>query len=294
MKRYDLHTHSNYSDGSLAPAEVVRVAREAGLDGIALTDHDGTGGIEEAQAAGRTLNVEVLLGCEVSAGWNKGPVHVLAYFFDPTYAPLVEELRWIRDDRVVRAEKMVERLQELGVPITFEQVQQIAGEAAVGRPHVAQAMVNAGVVDKTVDAFTPEWIADGGRAYIPKRVMTPHDTVELIRDAGGVSVIAHPVWIERDGRGGADGLIEELAELGLGGIEVNHPDQDDPWRAHWAALADRLDLIETGSSDFHGNEHGPTIGVYTSSEQTVDALRARCGAVAHDAPVRASERGQAG
>lgn len=274
--RYDLHTHSNYSDGALPPAEVVARAKAAGLDGIALTDHDTTRGLAEAAAAGEQHGIEVLVGCEVSAGWRKGPVHMLAYFIDVDYPRWVEELRWITDDRVLRAEKMVEKLQELGCPVTMDRVRAIAGDASVGRPHVAQAMVDVGTVPTTLDAFTEEWIADGGRAYIPKRVMSPQDTVELVIEAGGVAVMAHPVWIERDGRGGSEGLIEECAALGMAGLEIEHPDHDEEERKRLRAIAERLGLIVTASSDFHGNKHGGRMGDDTCGPETVEALRARC------------------
>jgi hypothetical protein len=283
LMRYDLHVHSNMSDGVFPPAEVVRRAREAGLDGIALTDHDSTAGLPEARAAGLTLGVEVLTGCEVSAGWKGAPVHVLGYFVDVEHPRWAEELRWIREDRLVRAEKMVERLRELGVPVTMEQVRAIAKGESVGRPHVAQAMVDAGVVERTPDAFTDEWIGDGGRAYVSKRVMSPQETVRLIADAGGVSVIAHPVWIERD-CGDATELIEECASLGLGGIEVKHPDHDPEWRARWTALANRLSLVPTASSDYHGNDHGGRLGENAAGEDVIAALRARAAMLpGHDA-----------
>jgi 3',5'-nucleoside bisphosphate phosphatase len=272
--RYDLHTHSNVSDGIDDPAEVVRLARAAGLDGIALTDHDSTAGLPEARAAADSLGVEVLTGCEVSAGWKGHPVHVLAYFVDPEHPRWAEELRWIRDDRVVRAEKMVERLRGLGVDVTMEQVRKIAKGESIGRPHVAQALVDLGVVPTTPDAFTDQWIGDGGRAYIPKRSMSPPDAVELIVEAGGAAVLAHPIWIERES-GDVEDLVEQCTQVGLAGLEVNHPDHDLEWRVRFGAIAARFGLIKTSSSDFHGSLHGGRLGENTSSEEVVRALRAR-------------------
>lgn len=274
MRRYDLHTHSTVSDGALAPEEVVRAAREAGLDGIALSDHDSTGGLAAARAEGDRLGVEVLDACEVSAQLDGVSVHVLGYFMDIRHPRFVEEMRWIQDDRVVRAEKMVEKLRQLGVPVTIEDVRRHAGGDSVGRPHVAMAMVEAGVIEHTVDAFTEDWILEGGRAYVAKRVMTPEDTIGLIREAGGVAVVAHPIWIEND-LGGSEERIERWAAAGLAGIEVNHPEHDDTWRARYRALAARLGLLCTGSSDFHGNEHGGRLGENTTDEDAVAALRAR-------------------
>lgn len=274
--RYDIHTHSNHSDGSLPPAEVVRRARDAGLDGIALTDHDAISGVDEARAEGERLGIDVLLGCEVSASWLGDSVHILGYFMDPADERLNQELRWIRDEREVRAEGMVHKLQELGVAITMEQVRAIAKGPSIARPHVAQALVDLGVVPNTTAAFTEEWIGDHGRAYVRKKALSPQDCVAVINAAGGVAVIAHPIWIERDRPGHTEPLIEELASLGLGGLEVNHPDQDAAERARWGSVAGRFDLVQTGASDFHGNEHGDTIGLDTSDEYILAALRARC------------------
>jgi len=271
--RYDLHTHSNVSDGAFDPVEVVRRAGEAELDGFALTDHDSMGGVEAARAEGERIGVEVITGCEVSARWGEVSVHMLAYNVDPAHPRLAEELRWIREDRVVRAERMVELLQGLGVPITFEMVRANAKGESIGRPHVAQALVDLGVVPTTPDAFTEEWIGEGGRANVHKKALTPQDTVRLVADAGGVSGIAHPIWIERDHGASADELIEELVTLGLGSLEVNHPDHDELMRARFGAIADRLGLIKTSSSDYHGNQHGGKLGENAASEEVVQALK---------------------
>ncbi|MGZ4139656.1 MAG: PHP domain-containing protein [Actinomycetota bacterium] len=273
MSRFDLHTHSDVSDGAFDPATVIRLAAEAGLDGIALTDHDSMGGVPVARAEGERIGLEVITGCEISARWGEVSVHMLAYNVDPEHPRLAEELRWIREDRVVRAEKMVQLLQGLGVPITFEQVRAIAKGESMGRPHVAQALVDLGVIATTPDAFTTEWIGEGGRANVHKKALTPQDTVRLAAEAGGVSGIAHPIWIERDHDGDANTLIEELTELGLGVLEVNHPDHDEPTRARFAAIADRLGLVKTSSSDYHGNQHGGRLGENAASEEVVQALR---------------------
>ena len=274
MKRYDLHTHSTISDGIFPPEQVVRLAKEAGLDGIALTDHDSTGGIAAARAEGDALDLEVLTGCEVSAQQDGVSVHVLGYFMDVDHPRFQEEMRWIQDDRVVRAEKMVEKLRALGVDVTMEMVRKHAGGDSVGRPHVAMAMVEAGVVENTVAAFTPEWILEGGRAYVDKRVMTPEDTISLIVEAGGVAAIAHPIWVEND-LGKSEERIEAWAKAGLAALEVDHPEHDDAWRDRYARLADELGLIRTGSSDYHGNQHGGRLGENTTDEDIVAQLRAR-------------------
>lgn len=273
--RYELHCHSNVSDGAFPPAEVARLARAAGLDGIFLSDHDSTAGLAEARAEGARIGLEVFAACEVSTYWHGAPVHVLAYLIDPQHARFAEEMRWIREGRVMRAEKMVEKLRELGVPITIDRVRAIARGESIGRPHVAQALVEAGIVPTTPDAFTKEWIGDGGRAYIRKRVLEPVDTVRLIVEAGGVAVLAHPVWIERETDRKIEELIHPCLQAGLGGIEVAHPDHDETWRARYRAMADHHGLIKTGSSDYHGNAHGAKLGENACSEDVVAALRER-------------------
>lgn len=272
--RIDLHVHSNCSDGAHPPAEVARIAREAGLDVFALTDHDTTQGLPAARAAGERLGVEVVTGCEISANYRGNPVHVLAYFFDPDHSRLAEELRLIRDSRRARAKLMVEKLNEAGVPITYERVVEIAQGESIVRPHIAQAMVEAGAIRRTTEAFTEEWIANGGRCYAEKRSFDPVDAVRLIGEAGGAAVVAHPIWFAGKM---PDERIEEMAAAGLAGIEVDHPDQDVEARARYRGIAERLGLVATGASDWHGNEHGGMIGSETTPPGAFEALRERRG-----------------
>jgi 3',5'-nucleoside bisphosphate phosphatase len=271
--RIDLHVHSSCSDGAHPPEEVVRIAKTAGVDVVALTDHDTTSGLDEARRAGGENGVEVITGCEVSANYAGAPVHVLAYYFDPDHPRLAEELRLIRVSRLDRARLMVERLNELGVPITYERVREIAKGDSVARPHIAHAMVEAGVVPTTTDAFTKEWIGNDGRAYVEKRSLDPIEAVRLIGDAGGAAVVAHPIWTREAGM--PETVIEELADAGLAGLEVDHPDHDVEARAHYRALAQRLGIVATGASDYHGNEHGGIIGSETTSLEALEDLRAR-------------------
>jgi predicted metal-dependent phosphoesterase TrpH len=271
--RVDLHVHSNNSDGAFPPEEVARLARDAGLDGIALTDHDSTAGYPAARDAGERIGLRVIPGSEISAVYEGSSVHILGYFLDTENPKLVSELGAIRDDRVWRAKGMIEKLNALGVPITFEQVRAIAQGESIVRPHVAQAMVDLGVISSTVDAFTPDWILEGGRAYVEKKALTPEAAVALIGEAGGVAVIAHPVWHPKTPEGQQE-LIELLASLGLAGIEVDHPDHDPPTRARFRALGDRLGLVATGSSDYHGNDHGGKIGENTTAPEVLSSLEA--------------------
>lgn len=227
--RIDLHTHSTASDGTDSPAELVRNAAAAGLDVVALTDHDTTRGHAEAIAAlpeGLTL----VTGAELSCRVDGIGLHMLAYLFDPAEPALLAERELVRDDRVPRARAMVGKLQELGVPVTWEQVARIAGDGSLGRPHIAEALVELGVVPDVSGAFTPEWLADGGRAYVEKHELDPVDAIRLVKAAGGVTVFAHPLAVKR-GQVLPEASIARLAEAGLDGIEVDHMDHDEATRA---------------------------------------------------------------
>src|SRR5579864_8533474 len=189
--RADLHVHSSASDGTEPPAEVMRRAARAGLDVVALTDHDTTAGHAEARRA-LPGSLTLLPGMELSCHLGDRSVHLLAYLFDPDQPDLAAELTRIRDDRVLRARAMVARLAGLGVDITWDQVAAIAGQAVVGRPHIARAMAAAGAIAAPHEAFTQDWIADGGRAYVGRYALDPVRAIGLVRDAGGVTALAHP------------------------------------------------------------------------------------------------------
>jgi predicted metal-dependent phosphoesterase TrpH len=274
MPGFDLHTHSTCSDGTLRPTEVVELALRRDLAGIALTDHDTTAGVSEARAAARSSDLVVLTGCELSAEHRGQPVHVLGYAFDPAEPRFRAKREWIRAGRVGRAERMVARLRELGADVRFERVLELAGGGSVGRPHVARAMVEAGVVPDVAAAFSPEWIGTGGRAYVSKAAVTPVEAVRLIREAAGVAVLAHPSI-----HAGADSVpepvIRAMAEAGMAGLEADHPDQPPEDRAHWRELAGELGLEATGSSDCHGASYGYRMGVCRTPEAVVERLLAR-------------------
>ena len=192
--RADLHVHSSASDGTEPPAEVMRRAARAGLDVVALTDHDTVAGHAEARraVAGTLTSLTLLPGMELSCRLSGSSLHLLAYLFDPEYPDLAAELSRIRDDRVLRARAMVGRLADLGVGISWDQVAAIAGPAVVGRPHIARAMAASGAVASPREAFTRDWIGDGGRAYVGRYALDPVHAIRLVRDAGGVAVLAHP------------------------------------------------------------------------------------------------------
>ncbi|WP_430741888.1 PHP domain-containing protein [Streptomyces sp. P13-3-3] len=271
--RIDLHTHSTASDGTDTPAELVRKAAAAGLDVVALTDHDTTRGHAEALAA-LPQGLTLVTGAELSCRLDGVSMHLLAYLFDPEEPALLAERELVRDDRVPRAKGMIAKLNELGVPVTWEQVARIAGNGSVGRPHVASALVELGVVDSVSDAFTPEWLADGGRAYVPKHETDPFEAVRLVKNAGGVAVFAHPAAVKR-GRTVPDSAIAELARAGLDGIEVDHMDHDPGTRARLRGLAGELELLVTGASDYHGSRKTCVLGEFSTDPEVYGEITRR-------------------
>ncbi len=271
--RIDLHTHSTASDGTDPPAEVMRRARDAGLDVVALTDHDTLAGHDEARHAlppGLTL----LPGMELSCRLAGRSVHMLAYAVDPGNAELAAERAAIVEARAGRARGMVERLRELGVGITWPQVQALAGGGVVGRPHIARAMVAAGAIRRPDEAFTPEWIGAGGRAYVTRYAPDPVAAIGLIRAAGGAAVLAHPGAGSR-GERLSDQAIAGLAAAGMAGLEVAHPDHDHAERERLGALAASLGLVPCGGSDDHGSLTGHRIGCETTAPEAYERLLSR-------------------
>jgi 3',5'-nucleoside bisphosphate phosphatase len=271
--RVDLHTHSTASDGTDTPAELVRNAAVAGLDVVALTDHDTVAGHAEAAAA-LPAGLTLVPGAELSCRLDGVSLHMLAYLFDPEEPEFARERELVRDDRVPRARGMVAKLRELGVPVTWERVAEIAGDGAVGRPHIATAMVEQGVVETVSDAFTSEWIANDGRAYVDKHELNPFDAVRLIKGAGGVAVFAHPMAVKR-GQCVPESAIGELAAAGLDGIEADHMDHDRSTRARLHTLARDLGLLATGSSDYHGSRKTCALGEHTSDPDVYAEIAAR-------------------
>jgi 3',5'-nucleoside bisphosphate phosphatase len=291
--RIDLHSHSTASDGTDPPAEVVRRARQAGLDVLALTDHDtlaghaaarralggvvgpeqaprGVVGPEQAPPPGLTL----VTGMELSCRLEGRSVHMLAYGLDAFEgSELAAECAAIVAARRSRGRRMVERLRDLGVDITWPQVEALAEGGVVGRPHVARAMVAAGAISRPDQAFTPEWIGAGGRAYVSRYALDPVRAVGLISAAGGVAVLAHPGAVSR-GWKVPDETIARLAGAGLAGLEVFHPDHDAEERSRLGTLAAGLDLVPSGGSDDHGSLTGYRIGAETCPPQSYERLMA--------------------
>ncbi|MFI6250407.1 PHP domain-containing protein [Streptomyces sp. NPDC051016] len=271
--RIDLHCHSTASDGTDTPAELVRNAAAAGLDVVALTDHDTTRGYAEAIAA-LPAGLTLVTGAELSCRIDGVSMHMLAYLFDPEEPDLLAERELVRDDRVPRAQGMIAKLNALGVPVSWEQVKRIAGDGSVGRPHVASALVELGVVPTVSDAFTEEWLADGGRAFVEKHETDPFEAIRLVKGAGGVCVFAHPAAAKR-GRTVPESAIAELAAAGLDGIEVDHMDHDEDTRVRLRGLAAELGLLVTGSSDYHGSRKTVTLGEYTTHPEVYGEITRR-------------------
>jgi 3',5'-nucleoside bisphosphate phosphatase len=275
MPGYDLHSHSNRSDGTLTPAEEMRLAAERGLAGVALTDHDTFEGLEEAMAAADELGLDFVPGIEFSAEYDAASLHILGYWVDPADPAIDVELLRLTATRFRRGEMIVEKLHELGFHISLERVLELAGGEAIARPHIAEAMVEAGIVSDEKEAFD-RYISDDGLAYVPKHALHPMEALRLIGEAGGVCVLAHPgMWRGSDNV--PDDLIEQMATNGMVGLEVRHPDHDERMRAKYAAIAERLHLVPTASSDCHGERYGFRMGEERTDAETFAELRRRAG-----------------
>jgi predicted metal-dependent phosphoesterase TrpH len=271
--RIDLHTHSNRSDGTDTPAELVEKARAAGLDVVAITDHDSTAGWDEAQATADRVGITLVRGIEISTMRDGASVHLLAYGFDPDDAALHAELRRILGGRDDRLPGLLAQLAEHDMALTIDDVVAQSGSAAAsGRPHVADAMVAAGYVADRDEAFR-DWLYDNGPVYVERYGAPLAEAIKLVREAGGVSVVAHP-WARKGRAALTPDVIAELADLGLAGIEVDHNNHSDEVRSQLRSLAADLDLVVTGSSDYHGTGKGPEfhLGAHTTAPEQYERL----------------------
>lgn len=250
--RVDLHTHSSVSDGTDEPAALVRQARDAGLDVVALTDHDTFDGLDEAVATGEEVGVQVVRGMELSCARLGSSVHLLAYGADPASPGLATEMQRVRGGRMGRLAGVLEKLAELGVPVTEAEVLvQVGNSPSVGRPHIADALIAAGHIRDRQEAFD-RFLADGGPAHVHRYAIDIERGIDLVHQAGGLAVIAHP-WGRGRERIMPVATLESLADdHGLDGIEVDHQDHDPETRRKLRDLAERLDLLITGASDYHG------------------------------------------
>lgn len=265
--RADLHTHTTASDGTLSPAELVQEAKQAGLQVLAVTDHDTVDGVGPAAEEADRLGIELVPGVELSTDVPDEEVHILGYFVDGQDRQFLALLRRLREGRLARAREMVRRLNQLGLPITFEEVARQA-DGAVGRPHVARALVAAGYVGSFEEAFQ-RYLARGRPAYVERERFSPEEAVQAVLRAGGVPVFAHPLW------GGDRNRIARLVDCGLRGIEAYYPDHSPQDVRRFLEWAREFGLVATGGSDYHGP--GPAskapLGSTYVPPQTVDALR---------------------
>ncbi|MCX7019714.1 MAG: PHP domain-containing protein [bacterium] len=241
--------HSTHSDGALSPRELVRMACGLGLDAIALTDHDTISGVAEAQSAGAEMGVRVLPGVEISVEYGSKTVHMLGYRISSGAAKLSKGLADIQRGRMERNHKMIARLNELGVPITYDDVEREAGGDVIGRPHFAKALVRLGAVAE-FEAFD-KYLARGAPAYVDRLKFSPEDSIAMIREAGGVAVLAHPKYIIFPPDETLEMLVLRLKDCGMQGIECHYSDHTPEETEEYLALSRRHGLIVTGGSDFH-------------------------------------------
>ena len=250
MARIDLHLHTRFSDGSLTPAEVVDLAHQAGVTAVAITDHDILDGIPHALNAATPLDIEVIPGVELSSRFHERELHVLGYFVDWQDSTFRDHLAQQRRSRHVRNPQTIERLNALGLELSVEEVKAKAGSDSIGRPHVAQVLVEKGYVQDTREAFD-RYLKEGAPAYVPRTLADTRDGIAWIRNAGGVPVLAHPTWTRCQGEP-LHRLCACLKEAGLLGLEVFYSSHNRRQTSRFLELAKRLDLLVTGGSDFHG------------------------------------------
>ncbi len=251
MDKYiDLHVHTTASDGSMTPTQLVQYAAKKKLSAIAITDHDTINGVEEAIMAGEKYNVEVMPGIEISVDYQY-ELHILGYNIDYKSQSLNDTLEKLKIFRQQRNPKMVKRLKTLGLDISMEDVEEIAKGDIIARPHIAAVMVKKGYVGSIEEAFH-KYLADGKAAYVKRQRLTPQEGIALIKKAGGIAVLAHPIYLEQNGID-LELLLMTLKRVGLDGIEGYYPDYSDDMHQHYIALAKKHHLLVTGGSDFHGD-----------------------------------------
>ena len=247
--RADLHTHTTKSDGAHTPHELVLKAKSVGLSIISITDHDSINALDEAIVLGSELGIEVITGTELSAAYNGNEIHILGYFIDHHNKHLLESLSYFREERLKRVARIVHKLNKLNIPVTIESVLEHAQGAAVGRPHIANALVDGGHATSYQQAFN-KYIGDGRPAFEKKTAVTPEETVKLIAEAGGLSFLAHP------GRSISEETIIHLINAGLDGIEVIHPSHTPQLVEYYRGIVNEYCLLESGGSDYHGGLKG--------------------------------------
>ena len=265
--KIDLHTHSNHSDGTLTPIQLVQKANERGLEIISLTDHDSVNGIKEAAAYAKELGMEVVTGLEISTDLDDKEIHLLAYFIDIEHEELQKYLSFFRDERMHRAKRIVQKLRNLGLSIKLDDVIDRAQNSAIGRPHIAYALVDLGIIQNYQQAFE-KYIGDGGPAFERKIHVSPQSALKLINDAGGLSFIAHPGYMKEN-------LILSLIKAGVDGIECVHPAHSENQVQFYRGIVNQYCLLESGGSDFHGGKKADdeNLGKYYIGISQLEAMR---------------------
>ncbi|MGA7721105.1 MAG: PHP domain-containing protein [Ignavibacteriaceae bacterium] len=267
--KVDLHTHTSYSDGFNTPEELVIKAKNAGIDILGISDHDNVKGIYEAVEAGKRVGVEIIPGLEISSDLKDREVHILAYFFEPSNEELERYLTFFREERLKRAIRIVDKLKELGFNISIDDVLKRTKNSAVGRPHIAQTMVEEGLTSSYYEAFN-KYIGNGCPAYEKKVHLSPQSACKIISDAGGLSFIAHPGFMP-------EVLLKELIDAGVDGIEVIHPSHSPQQIKFYRGIVNEYFLLESGGSDFHGGkrEDENNLGKYCVATHVLEAMRQR-------------------
>lgn len=247
----DLHMHSTFSDGEQSPEYLVEWASVLGLKAIALTDHDNCNGVDRAIQAGQRFGVEVIPAVEISVALSKGTFHLLGYYVNHTDSEFSRRLQETVDTRNLRNDKILSALSNAGMNVTLAELQELAGEAVIGRPHIAALLVQKGYVANRQEAFD-RYIAEGKPCYFDKVDLTPAETIKLVRAAGGVPVLAHPIWANRGSLQETEDWLKPLIEQGLMGLECIYPDHNQEWTQGLLDICRRHNLIVTGGSDYHG------------------------------------------
>ena len=263
----DLHLHTRFSDGTDTPERVVDLAKQVGLSVIAITDHDNTEALAIAEPLARERRLELIPGIEMSASTEGLEVHLLGFFIDVHHVPFMQHLSEQQARRVARVHDIVARLQRIGVSITPEEVLLMAGQGTVGRPHVARVLLQHGYVSSLSEAFS-RYLGPERPGFVPGSPIAPAQIIRLIRDAGGIPVLAHPVYLKRDE------LIEEFMRQGLAGLEVYHSSHTPDLVRHYERIAARLQLLKTGGSDYHGDsKEGVPVGAAAIPLELIEGLK---------------------
>ena len=250
MSRLDLHLHTTHSDGSCTPTEVVNMAHQAGVTALAITDHDIVTGVAEAMAAGQQCGIEIIPGVEISSLAGNSELHILGYFLEWQDSDLLAHLKTLREGRHRRNPLIIERLQALGIDITYDEVRALACTDSIGRPHIARVLMDKHVVASAKEAFD-RFLAEGKPAYVPRELPSPAEAISWIKAARGLAVLAHPTWVKVAEQSLID-LVRQLKADGLDGVEVYYSTHAVRQTREYLSLAQQLGLLVTGGSDFHG------------------------------------------